>query len=449
MATAARWSVEHVLKLAPDAGSVRAARALASPRRWSDLGSNDSLVWGRCQGSAREPYQVTVDLMMRPGHAGAAEPAFHCTCPSRKFPCKHGLALLLLWAGGNGSVAEAAVADFASAWSSERMDRSARTEARRRARAESPPDPEAQARRLAERRSLMSAGLDDFERWLFDLVRQGLAAARRQPFAYWDNAAARLVDAQVPGLADRVRFMAGAVHSRPDWADHLLAEAGRWWLAVQAWRRWDALPEDVAGDLRTVLGWSRRTDEVLEGERVADRWHVIGLRQDEDERLLSQRTWLRGERTGRIVQMLDFAAAGGALAVAQVLGSIVEAELALYPGSAPSRARFTGDERVVGVANGLAGATTLEGALEQAATYLAGNPWHHRVPVILGQVAAVAGTTPVVVDAAAHSLVVAAEPALWSLLALSGGAPVDLFAEWYGDRLHLSSAVVDGALVAL
>ena len=46
----------------------------------------------------------------------------------------------------------------------------------------------------------MSAGIDEFERWLFDLVRQGLASARHQPFAFWDAAAARLVDAHMPGL---------------------------------------------------------------------------------------------------------------------------------------------------------------------------------------------------------------------------------------------------------
>ena len=446
MATTARWTVEQVLALAPDAGSVRAARALARPGRWSDLGSNDSLVWGRCQGSAREPYQVTVDL---------TEPAFRCTCPSRKFPCKHGVALLLLWAGGNGSVADAAVAEFAAAWSHERAERAARSEARRQARAESPPDPEAQARRLAERRSLMTAGLDDFERWLFDLVRQGLAAARRQPFSYWDTAAARLVDAQVPALAERVRAMAGEIHRRPDWPDHLLAEAGRWYLAVRAWRQWDRLPEDVAGDLRTVLGWSRRGDDVLSGERIADRWHVIGLRQDEDERLLSQRTWLRGERTARTLTVLNFATAGGTLAVAQVLGSIVEAELAVYPGSPPQRARFTGDERVVGNAGGLLGAHSIAGALDAAASCLAANPWHYRTPMALAQVGVAlgsngrAGPAAAVVDAAGDGLPLAADPALWSLLALSGGGPVDLFGEWYDDRLHASSVVIEGRLVAL
>src|SRR5207244_3729529 len=99
-------------------------------------------------------------------------------------------------------------------------------------------------------------------------------------------------------------------------------ESARWFLAVRAWRMRAELPEDVVADLRVVLGWSRRTDEVLAGDRVRDRWHVIGLRQDGDERLLSQRTWLRGEGTGEVVVVLDFAAAGAALAVAHVLGSV-------------------------------------------------------------------------------------------------------------------------------
>jgi hypothetical protein len=61
-----RWTIGQVLEQAPDASSATAARGLANPRTWSDL------------GSARSPYQVTVDL---------TEPAFRCTCPSRKLPC--------------------------------------------------------------------------------------------------------------------------------------------------------------------------------------------------------------------------------------------------------------------------------------------------------------------------------------------------------------------------
>ena len=192
-----RWTTQQVVALAPDAKSVSAARALTSLRTWSDLGCTDSLVWGKCQGRGSTPYQVTVDL---------TEPAFKCTCPSRKFPCKHGVALLLIWVEHGDAVAEAAAAaDFAGEWADQRGQR-APTRAGRAARDPAEiADPGAQAKRRAEREATMTAGLDELERWLGDLVRQGLAGARRQPYAYWDTMAARLVDAQLPGLADRVR----------------------------------------------------------------------------------------------------------------------------------------------------------------------------------------------------------------------------------------------------
>ena len=440
----ARWTREQVLALAPDDRGAQAARRLVDPRLWSQLGSTASLVWGRCQGSAREPYQVTVDLN---------EPAFRCTCPSRKFPCKHGLALLLLWAASDGAVADAhTAADFAGAWAEERADRGRRAGAARTSPTDAPPDPVAQVRRQAEREALMSAGLDDFERWLLDLVRQGVAAARRQPFAYWDTAAARLVDAQVPALADRVRAAGGAVHARPDWAAHLVAEAGRWYLAVRAWRRRDDLPPDVVADLRTVLGWPRRTEEVLAGERLRDRWVVVGLRQDVDLRLQSQRTWLWGEASGQLVVVLDFAAAGATLRVAHVLGSVVEGEVALHPGHSPRRGVFTGEHAVTGRADGLGGAASggISAALDRVATWVAANPWLHSVPVALQQVTPVLdGAGTVVVDGEGAALPVAAGADVWSLLALSGGAPVDLFGEWSDDHLHPCSVVVDGRLVAL
>src|SRR3954447_1703206 len=113
----ARWTEQQVVALAPDDRSVAAARKLARPGPWSDTGSTDTLVWGKCQGSGSTPYQVSVDL---------TGPAARCTCPSRKFPCKHGLALLLLWVAGDGTVSDAAEpADFAGEWADGRRDRSA------------------------------------------------------------------------------------------------------------------------------------------------------------------------------------------------------------------------------------------------------------------------------------------------------------------------------------
>ena len=102
-----------MLSLAPDASAQRAARALAGGKAWSEVGfsAGDDLpptVWGLCQGSDRQPYQICVDL---------TEPAYRCTCPSRKFPCKHTLAMLLRWAAGGverATLIWSAVTDFSS-----------------------------------------------------------------------------------------------------------------------------------------------------------------------------------------------------------------------------------------------------------------------------------------------------------------------------------------------
>src|SRR3954447_24415013 len=78
-------SADQVLALAPDASSASAGRKLASMKGWQSLGSSPAALWGECQGSAL--YQVRVDL---------SDLTTKCSCPSRKFPCKHALGLLLL-----------------------------------------------------------------------------------------------------------------------------------------------------------------------------------------------------------------------------------------------------------------------------------------------------------------------------------------------------------------
>ena len=120
----------------------------------------------------------------------------------------------------------------------------------------SPPDPAAQAKRLEQRLARMDAGVEDFRLWLADLVRGGLAAARAQPYSYWDTAAARLVDAQLPALAERVREAASQVHARREWAAYLLAEVGRWWTVTCAWQGRERLDADELAEVRVAVGWA-------------------------------------------------------------------------------------------------------------------------------------------------------------------------------------------------
>ena len=53
-----------------------------------------------------------------------------------------------------------------------------------------------------------AAGAEELETWLLDLMRQGLADLPARPRSFWETAAARLVDNQLPGLAAVLRELA-------------------------------------------------------------------------------------------------------------------------------------------------------------------------------------------------------------------------------------------------
>src|SRR4051812_34238080 len=87
-------------RLAPDDKAVKTARDLVRKKTFKDLGVAPDGTWllGRCQGSAL--YEVSVDLAGDPGPVG------RCSCPSRKFPCKHALGLMLIYVGDPAAFAE-------------------------------------------------------------------------------------------------------------------------------------------------------------------------------------------------------------------------------------------------------------------------------------------------------------------------------------------------------
>ncbi|MDQ0672661.1 hypothetical protein QFZ36_000222 [Pseudarthrobacter siccitolerans] len=428
-----RWSEDRVAGAAPDAASLAAARKLARPGPWSGTGSNDVLVWGKCQGSGKTPYQVSVDI---------AAPAYRCSCPSRKFPCKHALALLLLWSRGEAADGGMEAAGYAQEWAAQRADRA--TERGRRE-PEQPADPAAQAKRLADRLALMDAGISDFSRWLADLVRTGMASARTQPYSWWDGAAARLVDAQLPGLAEQVRAMGSDIHARSDWTDHLLHRAGRWWALTKAWSLREHLTPEELADLRVAVGWTVPAAEVRGTEALPGPWLVLGAHRTDDGRLQQQRTWLRGP-DGTVVLILDFAARSESLATPQLAGSVLDATVARYPGSAPQRAMFAGTVGPRGTAETLGQGSSIASALSDESAAVALSPWRERHPVLLAGVRVCTGGSGWLQDETGDALPLVDAP-LDALLALTGGHPVDLFGELEEGRVRPLSVVVNGAVV--
>ena len=109
---------EQITQLAPDAASVKAGKGLANRTKWVLLEHSDRAIWGHCQGSGKTPYQTVVDTK---------NIAFKCSCPSRKFPCKHGLGLLFMYASHADLFKEAEEPDWVTAWLSKREEKAEKT----------------------------------------------------------------------------------------------------------------------------------------------------------------------------------------------------------------------------------------------------------------------------------------------------------------------------------
>ena len=431
------WTRAQVLVSAPDDASRRAALPLVSSRLWDGAGRAalppeeggvpGELLWGRCHGSA------TYAVVVAPGRSS------RCSCPSRKSPCKHVLALLLRWVDGLVPPGEA------PDWATVPAPASPRA-----GEAEKAPDAEAAAARAAERRARVDAGLEELDRWLADQVRAGLSVWEKRPWSRVEGVAARMVDAQAPGVAGVLRGLPGIVaragagsETEGGWPGHLLDALAGLHLLVVAHRGLDRLPPDLVATVRARVGYPVAKASVLAAPGVVDRWTALGVVDSLDGRLETRRVWLWGAGSGTWALLLSFAVPGAGLDDSVAVGDVLHAAVHRYPGAAEHRV-LLGEQRPAGSgATGGAGGA-VEGpawpqeSVVQARTrwagQLAADPWAARMPVVLRAVPVrperPGGTWWLAdPDGTAVRLVPApAEP--WPLLAVSGGREVDVFGEW-------------------
>ncbi|GAC1637375.1 MAG: SWIM zinc finger family protein [Chloroflexota bacterium] len=433
---------DDVRALAPDPKVAAAGQDLARPVHWQNVGRGADALWGECHGSAL--YRVQVDL---------SSMAFRCSCPSRRHPCKHVVGLLFLAASDTAAPQDASPPAWVEEWLSPRRARQERQE----------PDVDpvtasakpkktggdATSKRARERLERVLQGVDALDLWMADLVRNGLAGLEAQPQSFWEQQAARLVDAQAPGLAARVRHMATVPGSSPRWPDRLLGDLGRLALLTHALRRVDELDQALQHDVRRLVGWTLNKQQVSDlGNHVTDEWIAVGRRVDDEEKIVAERTWLAGVRTGRRALVLQYAP-GRSPSFPHVadIGTGQEMELVFWPGAYPQRARIeTRLLRPVNLHGGLPSLQTVREFLAEVAATLSVVPWHDRFLCLLANVVPVpSGSSNWTVQDADGDALPLAEGWYWQLLALSGGHPLQLAAEWDGSALWPFGVVVDNA----
>ena len=316
---------DQIYALAPDEASKKAGRDLAGPAKWVTKGINELALWGECQGSGSKPYQTQVDL---------TSIAFKCSCPSRKFPCKHGLGLLLLCARQPALFTNGDMPAWVSDWISKRSEK----EEKKVEKAEKPVDENAQAKRQQAREQKVSGGIAELLVWIKDIVRGGILTMPEKGANFWENMARRMVDAQAGGLAGMVRALATTNFWNEGWQSSFMDKLLQLYLVAESYQHLANINPLLQQDIRTAIGFTTNQEELKQQTGVTDTWLVIGKDSRDEQQLTVEQNWLYGIKTNQYALVLQFIARGQFGQLALSPGMYLDAELAYFPSAVPFRA---------------------------------------------------------------------------------------------------------------
>lgn len=187
MATAKIITEQLVTSSAPNDSAVTNARKISLTGGFTSLKktADETLIYGECKGSGKNSYITSADF-------SGDTPVYRCSCPSRQFPCKHCLAIMLDWLAGKKFETGELPEDIAV----KRQKLAARAE-----KAENPvtsaakkPNKSAAAKKLKKQRE----GLDLAESFVNDILSRGVSSVNSASCAQYQNLAKQLGNYYLP-----------------------------------------------------------------------------------------------------------------------------------------------------------------------------------------------------------------------------------------------------------
>lgn len=324
--------------------------------------SDDSLLWGQCQGSGAKPYELSIDL-------AGDNPTIRCSCPVKPPPCKHTLGLLVHF---TEQKAKFTVAEPPS----DLMEKRAKNVTRAEKRTEAAAKPSETNKAAAEKKTQAQRdGLGLLEQLVIDAVKGGLATFDAKKAQKLVEQARQMNDAYLPGAAERLRRIAALAapekddddddayyqlrepgHDLPDELRHRLMgrHFTRLWAMVRRGQQYldDKLDEGESQDdadavVEDLLGRVWKLDELKAKGRAKTNLELFELayeRYDDkvrDERI--EQSWLLSltdgaiyvDRTFRPMAALDRMKEGESFEKPLLI-----AEAGIYPGFVNRRIRW-------------------------------------------------------------------------------------------------------------
>lgn len=235
----------YVDSAAPNPEASKNGRGLVLKNKFTKyhIDDDETLIFGECQGSGKEPYRCSCDF------ARADAPTHRCSCPSRQFPCKHCIGLMYAYAQGKKFTKAPVPEDLLT----KREKMQVRAE-KKKADADKPRQVNKGA--LAKKIEAQLDGMDVLARLTQDLVRLGIGNMNAKLAREIEEQAKQLGNAYLPGAqaalhnytklfaGDDGRFTDGSSTQREQIYSEALDQLGRLTTLVKQGR--DYLQKQLA-----------------------------------------------------------------------------------------------------------------------------------------------------------------------------------------------------------
>ncbi|GGD79162.1 SWIM zinc finger family protein [Paenibacillus nasutitermitis] len=255
---------EWITMLAPNAAAIANAKKISQKGGFVKLykSEDNSFMMGECSGSGKSNYNTTVDSI------NPEQPVFGCSCPSRQFPCKHGLALLVEAMAGKS---------FESCEIPEDIIEKRTKRETRREKQESSEPPKVNKSALAKKMKKQLEGLGLAEQCMNDMLNAGLGTISGNSLKTYTDLAKQLGDYYLPGpqiLLKRIILEMESLKDDPSHAEERYAHTVRYMVQLQA----------VIKKARQFFGTKLESDQIeVEDstlyESIGSVWNAAQLKQ--------------------------------------------------------------------------------------------------------------------------------------------------------------------------
>ncbi|WP_044201922.1 SWIM zinc finger domain-containing protein [Flammeovirga sp. OC4] len=324
---------EYIQTISPTSTAFNAGKKLSMPAKWLSYGKSERGLWGELKGSGKKPYKTQIDIV---------DFAYKCSCPSRQFPCKHGIALMLLYVGLEGKIEETEEHEWVKEWLDKRTVKKSQVhETKEVTEEESVKKKKNKLRTEAKRFEEVKYGIEELELWLKDMVRIGFLELpnQRKKIAELSK---RMIDAKATRLSAWVRSYAEFnFNNEQVWREQAMQTTARLFLLIKTFNNYDQLSPLWQQTIKTLVGWNQSTKELIndpEAECVEDHWLVVGQETSEREGITTQKSWLLGLQTNRNALILSFKTNYSSFDHSLSTGMLFEGELKFFPSITPLRA---------------------------------------------------------------------------------------------------------------